>query len=236
MGHLVSFPQFSDWKELVKEGEHDNLEALIKEYESAFTRPVLAVSESAALFPPPSLYFDKNVQKLAEMFGTDLEKGLSSELVSKHESYYGTNKLPDPKKPSILSMLWTQLSDFMIVILLVVAIVEFATEDYKAGIVLLLVVIMNATIGFTQEYKANKALEALTSLSVPKATVIRNGQQETIDSVGLVPGDLVVLDEGDAVPADLRLCEVSQLEIVEAILTGESIGVLKSVRTIRQRV
>ncbi|KAJ3058781.1 hypothetical protein HK102_010319, partial [Quaeritorhiza haematococci] len=132
-------------------------------------------------------------------------------------------------------MLLAQILDFMIIILVIAAVAEAATKDYEAAVVLMIVVVLNVLIGFTQEYKANKALEALMSLSVPKATVIRDGQQSTIDSAQLVPGDIVVLDEGDAIPADLRLCEVSQLEIVEAILTGESVPTSKSIKTIRKR-
>ena len=144
--------------------------------------------------------------------------------------------MPAPPKASVLKMIWTQLTDLMVVVLLVAAIIEFATADYKAGGVVLFVVIINVIIGAYQEYKANKALEALLTLTVPKASVIRAGQQSIIDSGELVPGDLVVLEEGEAVPADLRLCDVSQLEVVESILTGESLPVAKSIRTIRQRV
>ncbi len=128
------------------------------------------------------------------------------------------------------------MTDFMIMILLTAAIVEFATDDAKAAYVVLAVVIINVLIGVTQEYKANQALEALLTLTVPKASVIRDGKQLIIESGDLVPGDLVVLEEGEAVPADLRLCEVAQLEVVESILTGESLPVAKSIRTIRKRV
>lgn len=133
-------------------------------------------------------------------------------------------------------MIYTQVTDFMIMILLTAAIVEFATDDSKAAYVVLAVVIINVLIGVTQEYKANQALEALLTLTVPKASVIRDGKQLIIESGDLVPGDLVVLEEGEAVPADLRLCEVAQLEVVESILTGESLPVAKSIRTIRKRV
>jgi Ca2+-transporting ATPase len=133
-------------------------------------------------------------------------------------------------------MIYTQVTDFMIMILLTAAIVEFATDDAKAAYVVLAVVIINVLIGVTQEYKANQALEALLTLTVPKASVIRDGKQLIIESGDLVPGDLVVLEEGEAVPADLRLCEVAQLEVVESILTGESLPVAKSIRTIRKRV
>ncbi len=100
----------------------------------------------------------------------------------------------------------------------------------------MIVIVVNVIIGFSQEYKANKAMDALTNLSVPKANVVRNGVQDNIDAALVVPGDLVVLEEGDAVPADLRLVEVSGLEVVESILTGESVPTEKAVKHIRKRV
>lgn len=127
------------------------------------------------------------------MYGTDLQLGLPTKLVEEYTTFYGENRLPAPKKNSVLQMLWTQISDFMVVILILVAIIEIAVDrDYKAFSVLMAVVIINVTIGFYQEYKAAKALDALSSLSVPKANTIRNGKQEYIDSVLLVPGDLVI--------------------------------------------
>ncbi|KAJ3060934.1 P-type ATPase [Podochytrium sp. JEL0797] len=169
------------------------------------------------------------------MFGSDIQKGLPSSQVAALQSHYGLNLLPAPPKPSVLKMLWVQITDFMVLILIAAAIAQISMGDPKSAIVLLIVVVMNVVIGFSQEFRANRALEALLTLSVPKATVIRDGKQAVIDSQELVPGDLVVLEEGDAVPADLRLCEVSQLDIIEAILTGESVGTEKSVRTIRKR-
>ena len=170
------------------------------------------------------------------MFSSSIKSGLDSSVVEKLRAHYGTNHVPSPPGPSILSMLISQVTDFIIIILIVVAIIDFAIHEYDAGIALFVVVIINGTIGFWQEYKANKALEALMSLTVPKATVIRDGKSSSISADQLVPGDLVVLEEGDLIPADLRLCEVSQLEVVEIILTGESLPVSKSVRTIRKRV
>jgi Ca2+-transporting ATPase len=170
------------------------------------------------------------------MYGTDFTNGLTTKRVKELEKHYGKNNLPTPPSPSILKILWDQLTDFMVIALIVVTVVQFALEAFPEGAVLGSVVVINVIIGFTQEYKANKALEALMSLSVPLATVLRDGRQEQIDSADLVPGDIVILGEGDAVPADLRLVEVSGLEIIEGILTGESVPSEKSTRHIRQRV
>lgn len=235
LGLLTSFfPQFSDWKELVVEDEVENVAKVIKDYSSVFESSFIEASDTP-LYPPPTLYFDKNVEKLAEMFLTSIDKGLSSAQVEEYRKVYGSNVLPAPPKPSIIGMLWTQISDFMVVILAIVATVEAATGDFKAATLLYAVILLNIFLGFSQEYKASKALEALMSLTVPRASVIRDGKQENVDSSVLVPGDIVVLEEGEAIPADLRLCEVAQLEIVESILTGESVGVVKSIRTIRQK-
>ncbi|KAI9095800.1 hypothetical protein DFS34DRAFT_715780 [Phlyctochytrium arcticum] len=229
---LRHFPQHT-WQDLCKQDEHDHVERLMKDFKEKFDRPTMP--PAIDVYPPQALYFDKNVEALMQMYGTDPEKGLPSSKISEMMAYYGPNKLPSPPRESPWKMLWTQVTDFMVLILVAAAIAQFATDDAKAGIVLLVVVAMNIVIGFSQEYKANKALEALLSLSVPKASVIRDGRQETIDSEGLVPGDLVVLEEGDAIPADLRLVEIAQLEIVEVLLTGEALPIAKNIHTIRQR-
>ncbi|KAI8913353.1 hypothetical protein EDD86DRAFT_187599 [Gorgonomyces haynaldii] len=233
LGLLMRFPQFKDWKEWIKDEEHDDVERLIKDYPDKFQSPSMPARVN--LLPPPSLYFDKNAERLAEMFGSNVTTGLKESQVSQLREHYGINKLPEPPKASIWKMLWKQLTDFMVLVLIIVGVVEAATDDVNTAIVLFVVVVFNVAIGVTQEYKANKALEALLTLSVPQASVIRDSKQMSINAQDLVPGDLVVLEEGDLVPADLRLCEVSQLEIVESILTGESVGVLKSIRTIRKR-
>jgi Ca2+-transporting ATPase len=128
-----------------------------------------------------------------------------------------------------------QFTDFIILVLVAAAIVSAAIEDYEAMIVLFVVVIINGIIGFVQEYRAKKALDALNSLSVPKAQILRNTVPAIIDSVELVPGDIVLLDEGQNVPADIRLIECSQLSIIEALLTGEPIAVTKNPAVLKGR-
>jgi Ca2+-transporting ATPase len=206
----------------------------MKEYPDKFSSPAMPAAET--IYPPPALYFDKNAEALADMYSSSTTTGLKLEQVAALQKHYGPNKLPPPPKTTIWKMIWGQLTDLMIIILNVVAIVEVFTEDIKAAVVLWIVVIVNVVIGVYQEYKANKALEALLTLTVAKASVIREGKQMILDSEELVPGDLVVLEEGVAVPADLRLCEVAQLDAIESILTGESLPVSKSIRTIRKRV
>lgn len=236
IGKLCSIPRFSDWHELVTEKEWSDVEALMAEYPQILTSTLREIAEKDVIFPPPALYFDKNSVRLAEMFSSNTTDGLKESQIENIRANYGVNLLPEPKKESVLHMIYKQLTDFMIMILIVVAIVEGSLGSWSTSIILGVVVLFNVVVGVTQEYKSNQALEALLTLSVPKATVIRGGNQSIISSSELVPGDLVVLDEGDAVPADLRLCEVSQLEIIESILTGESLGIVKSIRTIKARV
>jgi Ca2+-transporting ATPase len=182
--------QISDYKELVKENEEDVVEELMKDFSEKFKHKAEMTATEKVSFPPQSkisefffvfffsvaiystkllgLYFDKNAEALAAMFSSDTKLGLRNNQIQERRDHYGNNQLPAPPPPSILHMLWTQISDFMIVILLVVAIVDFATDEVPSGVALVLVVILNGTIGFYQEFKANKALEALMSLSVPK--------------------------------------------------------------------
>jgi len=169
------------------------------------------------------------------MFKVDKDKGLSSDSIEALRKHYGPNNLQPPPKPSPLKMLLGQIYNFMNIILIIATIVEICIGEYKDAVVLFVVIVINIVIGFTQEYKAEKALEALTSLTIPQALVLRDGKQEKINSSDLVPGDIVILDEGEGVPADLRIIEQSQLEIVESILTGESVPTAKDIKHIRSR-
>ncbi|KAJ3074223.1 P-type ATPase [Podochytrium sp. JEL0797] len=236
--HLLTthFIQFRDWRELVTDNEQADVQKLVNEYAPRFKDGDASMPlATETIFPPPALYFDKNSEKLAEMFGSDVQNGLPSSKIPELQARYGPNSLPSPPKVSALKIMWGQVTDFMVMIIVIAAVIQASMGEIDPCVILLIVGVINVTIGFGQEYKANKSLEALSSLSVPYANVIRDGKQETIESSQLVPGDLVCLEEGDAVPADLRLCEVSQLTIVEAVLTGESVGAEKSIRTIRKK-
>jgi Ca2+-transporting ATPase len=125
-------------------------------------------------------------------------------------------------------MLWNQVRDIMILILVVAMGASAGIGDYKAMGALAAVIVINIIIGFTQEYKAEKALNALLKLDVPTARVLRNGEVDTLPAAELVPGDIVLLEEGVAIPADIRLCETVNLQVIEAILTGESTAIEKN--------
>jgi Ca2+-transporting ATPase len=235
-----SFPHFSDWRDLVNNDVHSMVESLLtsseaQDLEKSYNYKMPQPTEQ--MYAPPALYFDRTVEKLMAMFSdTDLEKGLPSDKLPALYNHYGYNRLPDPPKSSALKILGRQLTDFMVIILILASIVEAAEQDFKSMTVLLVVIVLNTIIGFWQEWKASKTLEALTDLSVPKANVIRDGSLQNIDSCELVPGDLVILEEGEAIPADLRLIEVSQLQVMEGVLTGESVPTIKTTDAISGKV
>ena len=163
---------------------------------------------------------------------TDPKRGLSKEEAKKRLEKYGENAIKEEEHRSLLQKFIDQFKDFMIIVLLVAALVS-AFVGFSNGegpgdaIIILIVVILNAILGVVQESKAEDAIDALKNMSSPEAMVIRDGQALKVNSTELVPGDLVVLEAGDIVPADVRLIETNTLKIEEAALTGESVPVDK---------
>jgi len=153
--------------------------------------------------------------------------GLSSDDAQKRLAEYGPNELKEKKKKSAFVMFLGQFRDFMIVVLIAAAIISGIIGDPTDTIAIAVIVILNALIGFIQEYRAEKAMAALKKMSAPTATVIRDGVHAAIPASEIVPGDIVLLDAGSFVPADMRLIETAQLRIEEAALTGESVPVDK---------
>ncbi|HKM33376.1 MAG TPA: calcium-translocating P-type ATPase, PMCA-type [Lachnospiraceae bacterium] len=161
------------------------------------------------------------------------ESGLSKGQVEERIRLYGGNKLIEGKKISILQRFLEQLVDPMIIILIVAAFVSgitavYSGESFTDVIIILIVVIINAVLGVVQESKAEKAIAALQEIAAATSKVIRDGHQITVRSEELVPGDLVVLEAGDAVPADARIVECASMKVEEAALTGESVPVTKT--------
>ena len=180
----------------------------------------------------------KNVKECLDILGTSESKGLSFEEAENRLKTYGYNKLQEKKKKSIFKIFIEQLMDPMIYVLLAAVLVTLLISivnvlnnkegDWADIIIILVVIILNAVIGTVQEKKAQNSLEALQKMSSPESTVIRDGKRVRIKSELLVPGDIVVLEEGDTIGADIRLIESVNLKTNESSLTGESLPVEKN--------
>ena len=156
-------------------------------------------------------------------------KGLTQQEAEKRLAENGKNKLKDEKPKTLLQMFLEQIINFTNAILAAAIIISIVLGDYGEAVIMLIVVIANAIIGVVQEGKAQRALDALKKMSVLKATVIRDGESKEISSEDLVVGDIVVLEAGKQVPADLKLLETASLKIDEKALTGESVPVEKDI-------
>lgn len=154
-------------------------------------------------------------------------QGLSSEEAAARLKQYGPNILIEKKKKSPFMMFLGQFRDFMILVLIAAAVISGFIGELSDTIAIVVIVVINAVIGFIQEYRAERAMEALKRMAAPTATVLRDGQPGTAPAAELVPGDLVVLEAGRIVPADVRLIETAHLKVEEAALTGESAPVEK---------
>lgn len=169
-------------------------------------------------------WFNKTVDETILELKTDVQNGLTQEEVKKRQEQYGLNELKAKKKKSLIVKFLEQFKDFMIIVLIISAVISGIVgisngEGITDTIIIMVVIIVNAIIGVAQENKAEKSLEALQKLSSHVAKVIRNGKLDVIPSRELVPGDIVVLDTGDFVPADLRIIEAINLKAQESALT-----------------
>jgi len=154
--------------------------------------------------------------------------GLTSEEVEARQTTYGTNCLTKKDKQSLVVLFVQQFKSFLVGILLVAAIISFLFQEYANSIIIFLLLLLNGMLGFFQEYKADRAMDALAKLSSPKCKVKRDEEVKSIDSTELVPGDIVLVAEGDKISADLRIIEAYDLIIDESTLTGESESVHKN--------
>lgn len=154
-------------------------------------------------------------------------QGLTSEQVSERQQEYGPNRLPDPPRRSRLMRLLAQFNNVLIYVLVLAALVTAALGHHVDSGVIVAVVLINALVGFFQEGKAEKAIDAVRNMLSQQAVVTRNGHRQQVSAEELVPGDIVFIQTGDRVPADLHLHKIKELSIDEALLTGESIPVSK---------
>lgn len=163
-------------------------------------------------------------------------QGLSTEETKNRLLSYGPNKIREAKKRTTLEMILDQFKDFMILVLIAAAVVSGIIGEPKDTIAILVIVILNAVIGFVQEYRAEKAIEALKMMAAQIATVVRDGQLTSIPASEIVPGDIVSLEAGNIVPADIRLIEVAHLKIDESSLTGESVPAEKHTNSLQDKI
>jgi len=166
-------------------------------------------------------------EKVLGTFQVSKEGGLSTKQLSKHLAEYGPNQLQQGEVISPLSILLSQFKDFMVIVLLIATLISGFLGEYTDAITIIAIVIINAILGFMQEFRAEKSLQALKEMAAPNAKVVREGIIKTVPAVEVVPGDIVFIEAGDRVPADLRLLEVQDLYIEESALTGESVPVNK---------
>ena len=177
--------------------------------------------------------YNRSPQEVLEELGS-CPTGLTEQQAAERLAKYGPNKLQEAEKPTLLQRFLTQLKDPMLLILLAAAAVSAVTnalsgESFTEVFIILIVVLLNAVLGVVQESKAEAAIEALQTMTAAKCKVLRGGHQTVIENSQLVPGDVVLLEAGDAVPADGRLLESASMKIEEAALTGESVPVTKAV-------
>ena len=174
------------------------------------------------------MYYGEMMEEILSKYHTS-EKGLSIAEVEKRQKKYGENRLEEKKPTPLVVLFLTQFIDLLIALLIIAAIAAFAIGDVIDAAVIIIAVLLNAIMGFIQEYRSQKAVETLKSLMVNTAVVKRDGKISEIDSSELTLGDIVIVEEGNKIPADLVLIDAKNLHVDESYLTGESTAVNKDI-------
>lgn len=174
-------------------------------------------------------WFEMRRQEVIDKLGTCPDNGLEEHVARERLEQFGPNKLISSKKTPPWKMFLEQFKDFMVLVLIAATLVSGFLGEWADAITIMIIVLVNAILGFVQEFRAEKSMEALKALTAPEARVIREGVERKISAAELVPGDVVLLDTGDKLPADMRLLEVHNMEVEESALTGESNPVKKRV-------
>ena len=184
------------------------------------------------------MWYTLSTKEVEKQMQTNIEFGLNEKQVEDKQNKFGLNNLEEKKRESIVIKFIKQFNDFMIIILIIASIISAVvarlegSNDYFDSIIIIAIVVFNAIMGLVQEAKAEKSLEALKKMTAPTCRVKRNGKISTIKSEQIVPGDIVLLEAGNYVPADCRLISSSNLKIEESSLTGETVPVLKEANSI----
>ena len=163
------------------------------------------------------------------------DEGLTSAEVEKRLKHYGQNQLREAPRPGFLALLWGQLNNFVVILLIVASVISALLGDYVEAAAIMAIVVLNSVLGIVQEQRAEQALAALKKLAAPDAQVLRDGARHSVPAYNLVPGDIVFLEAGNFIPADLRLLEAVNLRVEEASLTGESLPVQKNAATVLEK-
>ena len=166
-------------------------------------------------------YWAKTSEETIREFSSS-ESGLDDREIDERLAKYGLNDIPVRKKKSLFSLLISQLKDVLIIALIAASVISLFTGGVSEAVAILVIVVINISLGLIQEYKSEKSLQALIKYITYRTKVLRSGQIKEVDTKYIVPGDIVFLETGDRVPADLRLIEADELEIDESIVTGES--------------
>ncbi len=176
-----------------------------------------------------------SIDDAAAQLELNLKTGLNSSQVAERATKHGLNILSEKRKRSAWRMLFKQFSEFMIIVLIVAAVISGFIGDLGDTIFIIVIVILNAIVGFVQEYRAERAMAALKHMSESSARVFRDSKVETVNASELVPGDIVLLEAGNVVPADFRLIEAVQLKVDESSLTGESVAIEKQTQALMSK-
>ena len=176
---------------------------------------------------PPATWHAQESSSIVQLFGCDAQRGLTEAEAARRLARHGPNALLEKPSRPPWRMFAAQFADFMILVLIAAAVVSGLVGDVKDTLTIVVIVLLNAVIGFVQEFRAERAMAALKQMSESNALVLRDGTRLSIPASGVAPGDIVLLEAGSLVPADLRLIEAAQLKIDESMLTGESVTVEK---------
>ncbi len=172
-------------------------------------------------------WYQLNVKEVLQLNVLDQEQGLSDEEVKLRQEQHGANELTEGKRVSAITLFLNQFKDFMMLVLVGAVLISGMLGEFIDAITIIAIIVINAILGFVQEYRAERSLNSLKQLSAPTAAVLRNGLVDSIPANELVPGDIIILESGDRVPADVRLFDSFSLHMEESALTGESVPVAK---------
>jgi Ca2+-transporting ATPase len=179
-------------------------------------------------------FYTQTIDEIKDHFNVDPVKGLSAKEVKKRRKKFGPNKLKEKKEKSLWQLLLDQLKSAVIYLLVAAVIVSFLFGDIPEAIAIMVVILLNTGIGFYMEFQARKSMKALQEMEKMTSTVLRDGKEKVIDAEMIVPGDIILLEAGNLVPADARIINSSELQVNESALTGESVPVNKKTEKVKE--